>query len=83
MLSCKWISYTCNVSCFFRAEVITRLSYEVLSALRYLHNEKITHRNLSLNNILLDKQVWLPHLQKLIHKLRFNLLLTVTVDSGS
>ena len=38
-------------------ERVKRLSYEVLSALQYLHTERITHRNLTLKNVQLDSQV--------------------------
>ena len=34
-----------------------RIAYEVLTALKYLHSEKVTHRNLTLKNIQLDKKV--------------------------
>jgi len=41
----------------FRLQAAKRLSYEMLCALSYLHSRKVTHRNLSLRNVLLDSYV--------------------------
>ena len=41
----------------FREEQIVQTGFQILEGLVHLHNNNVTHRNLGLENVLLDKEV--------------------------